>query len=95
MSKFLLVPSTRFKKDLKKYLNKNREMEAISDCLTLLADGGSQSIPSNMKPHKLIGNYSKCWECHIMSDLLVIWEEEDEPINEIYLVRIGTHSELF
>lgn len=95
MAKFLLVPSNRFKRDLKKYLNKTREMKAIGSCLDLLAEGGSQHIPANMKPHKLIGNYNKCWECHIMPDLLVIWEEEDEPTNEIYLIRLGTHSELF
>ena len=47
-----------------------------------------------MKPHQLTGQYTGCLECHIESDLLLIWiQNEDEKV--IYLMRLGTHSELF
>ncbi|MGM9738449.1 MAG: type II toxin-antitoxin system mRNA interferase toxin, RelE/StbE family [Candidatus Cryptobacteroides sp.] len=32
-------------------------------------------------------------ECHIQSDFLLIWIDEENQV--IRLVRIGTHSELF
>ncbi|HYK77264.1 MAG TPA: type II toxin-antitoxin system YafQ family toxin [Daejeonella sp.] len=94
MGKYSLVPSGKFKKDIKKYLKKDRELKAIYRVIDILAESGHSGIPPNMKPHKLSGNYSSFWECHALSDLLIIWEQEDEPINEIYLVRVGTHSEL-
>lgn len=47
-----------------------------------------------MKPHKLIGNYKGCLECHIMPDLLIIWEQDEKEM-EIYLLDIGSHSDLF
>ncbi len=51
-------------------------------------------VPNKYKPHKLIGNYSDHWECHIKPDWLLIWFIDDEN-KEITLVRTGTHSDLF
>ena len=45
------------------------------------------------KPHKLLGDYKDCMECHIESDTLLIWL--DENTNVVKLLRLGTHSELF
>ncbi|MGY4384884.1 addiction module RelE/StbE family toxin [Pedobacter sp. UYP24] len=60
----------------------------------LLEKGGVDLILENMKPHKLSGNWAGYWESHIEGDLLIIWQQENSP-NEIYLVRLGSHSELF
>lgn len=89
-----LVPSTRFKKSLKKYLNKPVERSKILKLLEILKIDGFISVPIKMKPHKLIGNYHDCFECHILPDLLLIWEQDDEA-KEIYLLDIGSHSDLF
>jgi mRNA interferase YafQ len=70
-----IVPSTRFKKSLKKYLKNPLERKSIFEVLELLKMDGFDSIPPKMKPHKLIGNYKGCLECHIMPDLLLIWEQ--------------------
>nr|WP_232300843.1 type II toxin-antitoxin system YafQ family toxin [Capnocytophaga sp. oral taxon 324] len=51
-------------------------------------------MPKKNLPHLLTGNYKGCWECHIESDLLLIWEQNDENM-AIILQRIGSHSELF
>ena len=91
---YSIVPSTRFKKSLKKYLKNPSEKKLIMEVIDLLQMGGSDSIPKKMKPHKLIGNYKDCLECHILPDLLLIWEQ-DENQKEIYLLDIGSHSELF
>lgn len=89
-----LVPSTRFKKSLKKYLNKPLERSKILQLMKFLKIDGFNSVPIKMKPHKLIGNYKGCLECHILPDLLLIWEQDDEA-KEIHLLNIGSHSDLF
>ncbi len=53
-----IVPSTRFKKSLKKYLKIPSKKEAIKSTINLLADGGYKTIPATMLPHKLKGNYN-------------------------------------
>lgn len=95
MGKYAIVPSGKFRKDIKKYLKKKKEKDAIYAVIDLLADGGHNSIPIGMKPHKLSGNYAGYWECHILPDLLIIWGQIEQPENEVYLARVGTHSELF
>ena len=85
---YSIVPSTRFKKGLKKRLKNSSEKESIFEVIELLKTNGFDAIPKNMKPHKLIGNYKGCLECHIMPDLLIIWEQDDAE-KEIYLLDIG------
>jgi mRNA interferase YafQ len=58
-------------------------------------ESGTTGISPEMKPHKLTGNYNGNWECHIKSDLLIIWFQIDVPKKHIQLVRIGSHSDLF
>lgn len=41
----------------------------------------------------LTGDYNGCMECHIQGDFLLIWI--DQETNEIDLIRLGSHSELF
>ena len=52
-----IIPSTNFKKSLKKYLKSSIKKEAIKDVINLLAENGYKAIPSKMLPHKLKGNY--------------------------------------
>lgn len=91
---YKLLSTTRFKKDLKKVKKNRNDFEATALVLKILEDYGVNGIPKEMKPHKLIGNYKDCWECHIKSDLLIIWIQIENP-NTIKLIRLGSHSELF
>lgn len=86
--------TTKFKKDYKKFTSFPKKIKAIQDVIILLAIDGSNSIPSSMKPHTLSGNYKDNWECHILPDLLIIWIENTKE-KEIFLVRLGSHSDLF
>lgn len=94
MSGYKIFPSSRFKKDYKKFIHRKKHLEAIQEIIVLLSEKGHESVPQNKRPHKLIGDYVGCWECHAMPDLLIVWEQ-DEELKEIILVRVGTHSELF
>lgn len=85
----------QFKKDYKKYRNNLKKVEKITNVIQLLEKGGVENIPQSMKPHFLIGNYQGHLECHIESDLLIIWLQYDEENKKIVLVRLGSHSELF
>ena len=83
--------STQYRKDLKRYKNKPAKLEALKEVLTLLKY--EQPIPAEYFPHMLSGNYKGCMECHVGSDFLLIWIDEQSDIIE--LVRLGSHSELF
>lgn len=83
--------TSQFKIDLKKYQNQPKRIEKLKVVLGYLQQ--DIPIPQEFKPHKLLGEDKDCVECHIESDTLLIWL--DENTNVIKLIRLGTHSELF
>lgn len=86
-----LKPSTQYKKDYKKFRNNPKKLEKLFKILELLQK--ELPIPEENKPHKLKGQYAGYMECHIEGDFLLIWF--DPETDEIDLVRLGSHSELF
>jgi len=86
-----LIPTTRYKKDFKRFKNNTKKLEKLFEIYDLLQQG--KPIPSENNPHPLKGKYQGCMECHIEDDFLLIWI--DEETNIIKLVRLGSHSELF
>lgn len=86
-----LKPSTQYKKDVKRILNNPRKLKALQEIVNKLEN--EIPIPKENKPHMLTGNYAGCMECHVGSDFLLIWIDPDT--DEIDLVRLGSHSELF
>ena len=91
---YQLIPTTKFKKDLKKVKKNSSDFELSKLILSTLQLKGVKGIPLKMKPHKLTGNYKDNWECHIKPDLLIIWIQIESP-KTIKLIRIGSHSDLF
>ncbi|MCI2126311.1 MAG: type II toxin-antitoxin system YafQ family toxin [Prevotella sp.] len=87
----ILRYSTQFKKDIKRYANQIDKLEELRELLYLIKE--DKSIPPKNHPHRLSGNYKGCWECHVQSDFLLIWIDENNGI--VWLERIGNHSELF
>ena len=83
--------TTKSKKDLKKYRHNPKKMNGLFKVLDMLIEG--VEIPESYEPHKLIGQYKGCMECHIEGDFLLIWLDINSDIIEI--IRIGSHSELF
>lgn len=86
-----LVQSTQYKKDLKRIRNDAKKATALLDILTKLEN--DIPIPQENRPHLLTGDYKGYMECHIQGDFLLIWF--DPETDEIYLVRLGSHSELY
>ena len=63
--------TSQFKKDLKRYQNKTKKIEKLKIVLSFLQQ--DITIPQEYKPHRLLGNYMDCMECHIENDTLLIW----------------------
>lgn len=85
-----VVPTGRFKKDLKRIRKRGWNVHALETIVSLLQIGAQ--LPKNTFPHKLSGEYTGNWECHIAPDWLLIYDVSDE---EILLERTGTHTDLF
>ncbi len=83
--------SSQFKKDAKRFRNQPKKMEKVATILQMLRD--EMPIPERYNPHMLTGNYKGCMECHVEGDFLLIWVDEAE--NQIGVLRLGSHSELF
>ncbi|RDU72177.1 type II toxin-antitoxin system YafQ family toxin [Helicobacter brantae] len=79
-----------FINDFQKTRFKNHEFENLILFLSILQS--NNQLPTHAKNHPLQGEYNQYREFHIGSDLLVIYKIEDSVL---YLVRIGTHSQLF
>lgn len=86
-----LKVTPQFKKDLKRYKNNKSVLLKLYAILKLLEV--DQPVPAENRPHKLTGNYRGCMECHIESDSLLIWWDQEDDV--IKLLRFGSHSELF
>lgn len=86
--------TTAFKRDYKREAkgpHRTTLDAALTQVLTALAT--DQPLEVSRRDHSLSGNWAGFRECHIKSDLLLIYSTE-EP-DTLSLVRLGSHSELF
>ncbi len=103
---YRLNHTTKFKKDIKLCKRRGYKMNILYSVLEQLMENGY--VNDSFGPHTLVSNYANHWECHLNPDWLLIWkktdfdftlsEEDNHNFNtdfEIYLVRTGTHSDLF
>ena len=92
---FAFTPTNQFKRDLKKLNKQSKSNEnLILTFLIQLQKEGVKGVEEKYKAHKLTGNYKDNWEAHVKPDLIIIWFEIINN-NEIILIRVGSHSELF
>jgi mRNA interferase YafQ len=79
-----------FKKDISKLKFSDQHYTKYILYLVMLLE--EKMLPTEAKDHELKGNWQGYKEFHISGDLLLIYKIENEIL---YLVRIGTHSQLF
>jgi mRNA interferase YafQ len=84
--------TNRFKKDLKRCSKRGLDMKKIFEVIKLLQQDGT--LPIYYRPHRLVGDRDGQWECHIQSDWLLVWEQNDVQLKLLFL-QTGTHSDLF
>ena len=87
-----IIASTTFKKDLKICKRRNKDLTKIKLVIdSLISD---KKLDYKYYVHNLKGEYSSFSECHIEPDWLLIYKI-DYDNSVLYLVRTGTHSDLF
>lgn len=89
---YQLNTTKQFTKDYKLCKKRGLNIILLTEIFNQLQEYGK--IHTQFKPHKLGGNYAGFWECHIQSDWLLIWLQDDKN-KIIELTRTGTHSDLF
>lgn len=85
-----LVPSTRFRKDVKRAEKRGKDLSKLRTVLRLLAQ--EQPLPQEYRDHALRGDWIGFRDLHIEPDWLLLYRIEGD---EVQLARTGTHSDLF
>ena len=80
-----------FEKDFKRCRRRGLKLDKLSNIIGLLEN--DEALPKRTRPHRLVGNYSGKWECHVEPDWLLIYSLIDHDV--LKLERTGTHSDLF
>jgi mRNA interferase YafQ len=89
--KFKTIVSSRFKKSWKKYIKSGKyNKEQIEEILLDLSRG--IKLDDKYRDHELKGDWTGHRECHVQSNLLLVYKIEGD---EITLVKLGSHPELF
>lgn len=89
---YIEAPTSQFKKELKLAKKRNMNLHILETVVDIIKNG--QSLPPEYKEHYLTNNYKGCRECHLSPDWLLIYKI-DKKSNKVYLLRLGSHSELF
>lgn len=89
---YKLIPTAKFRKDMKRIKKRGYDLRLLTEVLDLLATGSVLS--EKYKDHVLSGNYQGHRECHISPDWLLIYRVEAGML-VLVLSRTGTHSDLF
>ncbi len=85
-----LLTTKRFEKDLKRGRKRGKNLDKLWRVVERLLS--NQPLDPRHRQHRLAGDWSPCWECHIEPDWLLVWDQQDETL---ILVRTGTHTDLF
>lgn len=86
--------TTGFRKDYKRE-SKGQYRTILDDELQVVLSALVNDLPldDRYRDHDLSNNWSGYRECHIKSDLLLIYRKHDNDL--LRLARLGSHSELF
>lgn len=91
MAKYKYLTTTQFRKDVKLCAKQGRAMDVLEKVIGLLLNEGR--LPAEYHPHKLSGSLQGLWECHIQSDWLLIWDQNDTELTML-MTRTGSHSQV-
>jgi mRNA interferase YafQ len=80
----------KFKKDYARWIKGTPLEVEFADLLQMLASGST--LAAHYRDHPLQGSWRGCRDCHLRSDVVLIYERSEKRIG---LIRIGSHSELF
>ena len=84
--------TNKFKKDVKRCHKRGRDLNLLKEVVDILSNTGT--LPPEYKMHPLSGKFNNRMECHIQSDWLLVWIQNEKELLLIF-TDTGTHSDLF
>ncbi len=84
------ISGAQFRRDVKLAERRGKDMKKLRELILLLIEG--EPLPPRYKDHSLGGDWKHYRDCHIEPDWLLLYKIDG--VN-LYLVRTGTHSDLF
>jgi len=81
--------TVQFEKDVRRVAKRGYDLQKLSAVIAALT---REESLERYKDHSLKGNYAGMRECHISPDWLLIYSIAG---NVVFLIRTGTHSDLF
>jgi mRNA interferase YafQ len=85
-----VIRSTQFKRDVKLAQKRGKDMAKLRELILLLVE--ASPLPPRYKDHALGGDWKHHRDCHVEPDWLLLYKIDG---NDLYLVRTGTHADLF
>lgn len=85
-----LHKTAKFVRDYRRMQKRGRDMQLLKSIVHTLRIPAS--LPSQNKNHLLVGNLNGLSECHIQNDWLLVYYCTEDGL---FLIRTGTHSDLF
>ena len=85
-----LLTTSRFERDLRRAKKRGKDLDKLWPVVDRLLTG--KALEPRHRAHRLTGQWSRSWECHVEPDWLLIWHVDDDAL---ILTRTGTHSDLF
>lgn len=91
---YKIKKSSQFKKNFKQCIKRGLKIELFEEVIRLLSNG--EVLPQKYFDHPLkpSRNYKNCRELHIEPDWLLIYKYNNDNVI-LYLIRTGSHSDLF
>jgi len=85
-----IITHRQFERDVKLARKRGKDLKKLEKLVNMLLR--QEKLPQKHRPHRLLGNYSDFYECHIEPDWLLIYQQQPD---HLLLVRTGSHSDLF
>ena len=85
-----IIRSTQFKRDVRLAEKRGKDLAKLRELILLLVE--EKPLPANYKDHPLSGDWKHYRDSHIEPDWLLLYKVEGD---DLYLVRTGTHADLF
>jgi mRNA interferase YafQ len=84
--------TNRFKKDYRLCKKRSLNIELLKEVIAILEATGT--LPPQYKSHPLKGKFQGFMECHIQSNWLLVWQQNDKELILLF-TNTGTHADLF
>ena len=91
--KYRVFRSKRFRKSLKKIIQRGNDINKINDVILKLANG--ETLEPKYKDHALSGDLEGLRDCHIENDWVLFYFYTTTGELVLTLSNTGTHSDLF